>query len=299
MIYEYALDPKVVATWGNKHDYRYFLEKFGLGQPRLVSRYPKKWQRLVWEAYDGQDDIEKTRITELLSRFSEKAISRSDSQYDGGDWLENVKKENVRKPFKAVILKENPEKIPNFLVADDIDETQQLWSASHSTVVPRTAKKMAQIVEPLLSAATEVIFVDPHFTPEMNRYQRTFQAFLVAATTNRKSELKSVAVHTQAKAPEVYFRNECHVELKKLIPKGVKVTFVRWVEKEGSESLHNRYILTNIGGVSFQHGLDKGKDGQTDIVAILDRESYLLRLSQYDRKSNTFDLAEEPFELIG
>ncbi len=47
MVYEYALEPELVATWGNRQDFRYFVEKFGLGQPRIVSRYPKPWKRLV------------------------------------------------------------------------------------------------------------------------------------------------------------------------------------------------------------------------------------------------------------
>jgi hypothetical protein len=36
----------LVASWGNQQDYRYFLDEFGLGEPRVVARYPKKWERV-------------------------------------------------------------------------------------------------------------------------------------------------------------------------------------------------------------------------------------------------------------
>ena len=76
MIHEYALEPELVATWGNRHDYRYFLEKFGLGQPRIVSRYPERWTRLVWQAFRPANDFETTRMTELLARLSEHTVRR-------------------------------------------------------------------------------------------------------------------------------------------------------------------------------------------------------------------------------
>ena len=32
MVYEYAVEPEVVATWGkSREDFRYFKDKFGLG----------------------------------------------------------------------------------------------------------------------------------------------------------------------------------------------------------------------------------------------------------------------------
>lgn len=299
MIYEYALDPKVVATWVNRSDYRYFIEKFGLGQPRTISRYPKSWQRLVWEAYEGQDDIEKTRLTELLLRFLENAARRPQGRFDGGDWLQNTLEEHKDKPFKAILSTINPDRDSAILTPKNIDENQALWQPPRSTVVARRADQMTQAVASLLSTATKIIFVDPHFGPDSPRYQKTLQSFLSAASKNRKSELKTVEYHCQVKAPENYFRKECHSRLPKFIPKGISITFVRWTTKNGGQSLHNRYILTDIGGVSFQHGLDEGKEGDTDDLTILDRENYALRWSQYDQNANVFDLLEEPFELVG
>jgi len=43
MIYEYALEPELVATWADRRIARYFVEKFGLGQLCVVLRFFKVW----------------------------------------------------------------------------------------------------------------------------------------------------------------------------------------------------------------------------------------------------------------
>jgi hypothetical protein len=47
MFYEYALKPSLLNNW---KDFRYFTEKFGIAQGRLISRYPKRWKRMVYES---------------------------------------------------------------------------------------------------------------------------------------------------------------------------------------------------------------------------------------------------------
>jgi len=299
MIYEYALDPKVVATWGNRHDFRYFIEKFGLGQPRLVSRYPKRWKRLVWDAYEGTDDLEKSRLTELLFRLSEKQITRENSHYDGKDWLDNALREHDKNPFQAIISSADSIKKPFVLNAETISGTQSLWAVPTTMVIPRVAEKMALFLMPLLSSASEILFIDPHFGPENSRHRRTFKRFLTAINDNRKSKLMRVEIHTQVKSPEDFFRAECSTRLTRLIPKGMRISFIRWTKKDDGQALHNRYILTDIGGVAFQHGLDEGRTGETDDVAILDRDAYVVRWGQYAGKNPAFDLRDRPFEIVG
>jgi hypothetical protein len=63
--------------------------------------------------------------------------------------------------------------------------------------------------------------------------------------------------------------------------------------------LHNRYILTDLGGVSFQHGLDTGADGETDDISRLDLDQYIFRCKQYDPAAPAFDSAADPLMIIG
>ena len=60
--------------------------------------------------------------------------------------------------------------------------------------------------------------------------------------------------------------------MKRIIPKGLKVTVFQWKERPNGQKLHNRYILTDLGGVSFHHGLDTGKEGEIDDITLLNLE---------------------------
>lgn len=59
------------------------------------------------------------------------------------------------------------------------------------------------------------------------------------------------------------------------------------------------YVLTDLGGVSFQHGLDDGQDGEVDDVALWDRGSYDLRWAEYASDQPAFDINVAPFDITG
>ena len=63
-------------------------------------------------------------------------------------------------------------------------------------------------------------------------------------------------------------------------------------KKHKGEKLHNRYVLTDIGGVSFAVGLDEEDENHQDDVALLSKKSYTLRWQQYAHLDG-FDLVEE------
>ena len=61
MLYEYALEPDLLNNW---KDFRYFTEKFGVSRGRLLSPFPKRWKRLVYESLANCGEIERKRIEE-------------------------------------------------------------------------------------------------------------------------------------------------------------------------------------------------------------------------------------------
>src|SRR5262245_49855050 len=191
MIYEYALEPELVATWGNPKEGRYFVEKFGIGQPRVVSRYPKKWKRLVLEACQG-NDVEKKRVEELVQRLGERMVRRHEYLWDlGHTWFQNAKDEHERTPFHAILARENPDGNASVLVGDELHDAMPLWAVPHGVMVIRKAAEMAASVVAMLRIANVVLFVDPYFGPESLRHRRALEAFLGAAIhgrgTNRPS----------------------------------------------------------------------------------------------------------------
>lgn len=303
MIYEYALEPELVATWVDRSKGRYFIGKFGLGQPRIVSRYPKSWKKLVWKAFASENDFERARMTELLARLSEAMVKRSNGRWNpGASWLDNAQGEHSRRSFRAILARSNPRAHPEVLIAGELDDATPLWAVPRGCTTRRKATDMAAVVASMLRIADVVLFVDPRFGPENGRHRRPLEAFLRAAVDRRPCEpLRRVEVQCWADggATEEFFRDECREQLPRCVPTGVQLSLVRLRQRSGSEKLHNRYILTDLGGVSFGVGLDDGDAGETDDIQLLDRAQYDERWRQYASESPAFDRPEPPISIEG
>jgi hypothetical protein len=291
MLYEYAVEPTLLNNWGN---FRYFAEKFGVPQGRLLPRYPKHWKRLVYESLSNCGEIERKKIEEGLVRLDDRMLDRKHEWDDQKDWFTNGEAEHFRRPFHAILAKTNPNQRDFVLEGNYVDENHPLWKVSTSPVVARTAREMADCVAPLLRASTKIFLIDPHFGPENPRHRRPLEAFLAVALERRGgAPLEKIEVHTGAKSAADFFREKCNACLPKIIPRGISVRLVRWRQKDGGEKLHNRYILTERGGVSLGVGLDDGAPGETDDVKLLDQETYELRWKQYTNSDPAFDFVDD------
>jgi hypothetical protein len=303
MIYEYALDPELVATWAvDRSAGRYFIEKFGLGQPRIVSRYPKRWQALVWNAFKSDNDVERARLTELLQRLGEAMVKRRDGIWDPDQsWLTNAQNEHRRIPFCALLARANPEAHPQVLIADELDDGTAGWAAPRGRATSRSAPSLAAAVGAMLRVAEVIILVDPHFGPHRPRYVRSLQAFLQASLERRPGAPPSrvevlCSEDVKSNGTAEYFAGECRQRLPRCIPAGLRLRVCRLRQRPAGERLHNRYILTDLGGVVFGVGLDEGDAGDTDDINLLDRSQYEERWRQYANDPSAFDRPEPSIE---
>jgi len=291
MIYEYALEPILLNNW---KDFRYFTEKFGVPNCRLISRYPKRWKKMVYDNLKTCGEIERKRIEENLRLIDERMLKRQHEWDNHQDWLSNAEGEHICRPFRAILAKTNPNHLDFVLEGDNIDETHPLWNVCTSRIVQRDAIGMAACVAPLLRISKDILFIDPHFGPENLRHRRPFEAFLAAAVQGRPGvPLMKVEVHLGDNAPSDFFKETCKQRLPQIIPKEIKVRFIRWHGREGGERFHNRYILTERGGVSFGVGLDDGPPGETDEIKFLDIDTFQYRWRQYSNTEPAFDFIDE------
>jgi hypothetical protein len=140
--------------------------------------------------------------------------------------------------------------------------------------------------------------VDPHFSPTREQYRKTLEAFLTATFTGRVYPApRVIEIHLSAdgdsKPTAAYFAERCGALLPGLIPRGVEIRIFRWHQRPGGEELHNRYVLTDLGGIRFGAGLDEGDAGETDELEILDNDVYRARFVQYDPAGPAFDLVDQ------
>lgn len=72
MIHEYALEPALLNNW---RDFRYFTEKFGFSEGRLISRYPRRWKKMVIESL-SETGLNRTKIVERLKKLDDRMLPR-------------------------------------------------------------------------------------------------------------------------------------------------------------------------------------------------------------------------------
>lgn len=296
MFYEYALDPQVVSTWGERDNYRFFKREFEFGRGRLVSRYPKKWIKKVWEHAKPKSDIEQKRLEILLKGLGEIMVKRVNPQWDGSgsDWLKNALVEHKRFPFHAILAQEN-HRGPQVITEDEVVDQHELWDLPHDMPVKREANEMARAISGLLTYSKWIKFIDPYISKAKREYKRSISAFLkILAGQRPVGPPFSVELHAKPCGVSKDFLCDFY---SKIIPPDLKVTLFLWNEKPGGQKFHNRYILGDIGGVAFGHGLDEGRGCEMDYLTRLGEEQYDLCCKQYNRNSVFFDLIEDPLIL--
>jgi hypothetical protein len=97
----------------------------------------------------------------------------------------------------------------------------------------------------------------------------------------------------------VHFRRETEERLPRALPTGTVVKIRCWQERAGGPRLHNRYVLTDVGGVQFGDGIERGAAGHQDRLSILDEPSRAELWLHYAGDEPAFDAAGPAFEIVG
>jgi hypothetical protein len=221
-------------------------------------------------------DLDRTRIEERLKSIDDRLLSNSRDYSPELPWVTNAVNQHSAKPFRAIITIEKTSE-SHLLTADDVDETNLQWQVPTNVLVKRTAEAMADAVRPLLEISSEIIFVDPYFDPEKRRFRRPLERFVEHLVASRR-EIKRIEMHFRDHDTSLFFndafKQTCDSKLSGILPAGLELRLVRWREREGGKRFHDRYILTNIGGLLFPTGLDDddGDGGQQATINLLTQE---------------------------
>ena len=122
---------------------------------------------------------------------------------------------------------------------------------------------------------------------------RPLKAFLNAFVQNRNVGLETFEYHTEKKSTKKFFEKTCIEKLADTIPKVISLRFVRWEQKGAGEMLHDRFILTELGGVRFTVGLDEGGENEHTGVEILSKQSYEKQVKDYLSAQPAFVFVDE------
>ncbi len=299
MIHEYAVDPDSLASF---NEIWQALEQFGVAHGRVVVQCPKRWWAIVKQNLENAREtlpwVEYKSLEERCIRLRDdrKIICRKNLNYKGEEttFIDAIAGEHSQRPFRAVLQLDRVAGSPvPVLSRFDLHNGNALWKVRCSQSVRRTSDDLAAAVAPLLRICDDLLLVDPYFASKPQEYQSLIKMLRAAHASG--NSFKRVEVHTNTRGEPEFIRDKAKMLLAPRLPKGIEIKVFRWTERNGGERLHDRFVLTDRGGIASSYGWDAGDSGQTTELSLMDDDSYRHRWNQYQRETAAFDLAGEPF----
>ena len=258
MFREYVIDPASLSKW---EDIRYVFSIFGWEKGRPITKYPKRWKKLVYDSLNCSVR-DKKRVEEKLRRF--KYIVRNNTSYDGKiTWLDNVLSLHASQAFEKIISVNDHKNRCVTKMSDLYEDDLHKPTAS----VRREASEMADAIKLLLQTATTIKFVDKHFDPFAPRFQNVMNAMLgLLSQTNYKGTSKIEFYSSSDKSHGQTLCNNIHEWI--ITRTSIPVTTI--ILPFGT--MHNRYIISDKSGITLGTGLDEATRNHTqeDDIPILD-----------------------------
>lgn len=289
MFYEYAVDPESFDSWQTT---RYLLDAFGVDKGRLIWDLPnKRWRELVRVNVEAKvhREIERMKIIERLSRLPRSTlVRRHDVTYDAAKgWLDNALVEHTRRAFRAVLSPKTATGVTEVLDPREVDEVDSRWSVPPGMTLQRDASTVVSELSLLLKHARSIDLVDPHF-----QAQKAMKVKFLYAVARNSAPDAVITMHMKEEAKGEPGRSLCATATARLpeqIPEGRVVEILVWRERTGGERFHNRFILTNAGGVQFGDGLEHGGDVEVDRVSRLGGQEHGEYRQRYNANSTSFE----------
>jgi hypothetical protein len=310
VIYEFALEPELVATWHDRRAAYPVLCQMDRGQKRVPCAFPSRdWRKLVMAAFSAATSGEDTapvqearkRLDVLLHHMNEVGTRREGKLEAGETWPDAAIREHAEFPFGGILVRSSESSHPHVVAFDRLGEDEfSAWSPP-APPVPRQSRELAAALEPLLRCAAELRFVDPYFDAGVPEFFEPMRAYLIAAQRRRNAARLQLQIHFAVRPDEVRTltsalnrpMNETTVAERKLsqceacflplLQPGVQLRIFARKAETGSVRLHNRYVLAEIGGIALQYGLDASKAGsrQTDDLTVLSRQQLAARWAEF------------------
>lgn len=307
MIYEYAVNPRLVIDWVLNRDVG-LARHFGLDQRRLISDVADNWAGEVYSelmSHFGVDMIGEPEYVDAeqfmqgLMEFLQQGAARG-TRRTTQTWLEQVLAVHDKEPFHAILSSETHAQCDAVITPEVTrDLRNPRWYLPTIDVTSKTAHALANQLSPLLRLASQIILIDPYFKADSPEYRDVLKALLQTAVSTRAvgRSLPSVVLISgvadrdreasgRPRAEQLLSeaKHRCGMALERLgaaIPGGLSVTFQCAAAFADGDELHNRYLLTDVGGASLPYGTHPTGEQVYDDITPLFEGQYRARWKQY------------------
>ena len=137
------------------------------------------------------------------------------------------------------------------------------WNAKTEDTIPRKAKDIVDNLMPLFRLSKQIVLVDMHLYPGDISSKRVLQELLRRVSEfNYGKGVKRITVHSSDRRKDMQDSLELH--LSRYLPSGFILEYRLWPESME----HDRFAVTDIGGIQLGHGFDEFRPGRAEKVFI-------------------------------
>lgn len=299
MLYEYAVDPEV--TRREVAEVRHLFALFGLDRGRYISNFPKKaWFSKAYAAASDHGPLAKKAVEELLVRAKMSKVYTSGRVPDPAlDWIGNTQTSHAGRPFQAIVSDNTDPAFPEIVAFGDVDETHMRFQCERTRRIKRTEADLAGALLPMAMIGKRLALIDPFLdlrNPKGQDFRSTIGRLLAELSASGRENIE-LEVHWRShptRPPEALVLSDAPTWCAGIIPQGFKLVLHEWIERPGGEDFHDRFFLTEAGGIKAGAGFEvvgAHQRVQLSLLAALDAQSHL---DDLDQNNAAFDLAFSP-----
>ena len=128
----------------------------------------------------------------------------------------------------------------------------------------------------MLFVSRHVIIVDPVFRPVQRFYAPICQLMQASANPGFATAVQILMAEKRGDPPWANMMERDCDRLARFVPREVSLEVVYVPVERITARLHNRFILTDVGGVMMGDSTDEGESGETNDLALLDHNHFQL-----------------------
>lgn len=305
MFKEICITPQVFSseniTDSNWKDVKNLLEALS-NSGFIVGLNNKEWLRTVLDNInllptDFRGPFLKVMV---ILKDRERIVGHPNQGQSGGagedSWLQVATQLNAICPFYKIIATANH--YDQTLSIEELEEINisDMFGITGSHHYLKNTENLTHVLRPFLSYAKKLTIIDPYLYLHLPRNKESLRLIAQEFRSRRgEREAGKIVIHCRwedrpNKRETKYYIKEWQVflqEFSKESPHEIEVN--GWKGEENSQKLHDRYLITNQGGLVSAAGTDKD-DFQQSEWSMKDYNETSQILLQYDENSSPFSL---------
>jgi hypothetical protein len=304
LLKEFAIDPDCFPTFDQ---FQRIAQNVGIGIGRYIADIPRsKWLESVRSILRAKFPDRAKEIEIELDHLCKANGLIATRNSECLTWIEAAITEQLQRPFDALVT--NNEQVPTRIAPECLSTRSGPWHVESGDRIQKNALEIAKFASSLFHVSAEIKLVDAYFHPKKKRYTESLRVLANEAANCRqnydrfeyhclidRSYIKRANEQGKEMSESDWIREfeaDCHDYLPRIIPHGFSISVVVWDKNPSGETMHSRYIMSDIAAIKIDYGLDESDAEVSTDIDLVPARVHRTRWDDLRLNSRTYRLAK-------